>query len=73
MRQLFTDGINSVVHVVMGLLSAWNPILIIVFFAYQFFKHSNLNDAYAGILEYLIGYAVAFSSEIRTFFGSALP
>jgi hypothetical protein len=61
MRQLFTDGVNSIAHVGLGVVSVWNPVLLIIFFAYQFFKHPKLSDAYAGILEFLIGYAVASS------------
>ena len=72
MRQLFSDGSNSIAHVVIGALSVWNPVLIILFFAYEFFKHSRFEHAYAGIVEFLVGYAVAFSSDSRVVFPSLL-
>jgi hypothetical protein len=72
MRRLFSDGTNSVAHVVLGVLSVWNPVLLIVFFLYEFFKHPRFSDAYAGILEFLIGYAVALISERRAVFPSLL-
>lgn len=73
MRTLFSDGVNSIAHVGIGVLSVWNPILIVLFFLYEFLKHPRLSDAYAGILEFLIGYAVALSSEISAGFASLFP
>jgi hypothetical protein len=72
MRRLFSDGANSFAHVVLGVLSVWNPLLIILFFLYEFFKHPKMSDAYAGILEFLVGYAVALISESRAVFPSLL-
>ena len=72
MRRLFSDGFNSLAHVVLGVLSVWNPLLFAIFFAYEFIKHPRLADAQAGILEFMIGYAVALISESSAVFPSLL-
>ena len=72
MRSLFSDGFNSLAHVVFGVLGVWYPIVVILFFIYQVVKHTTITQAIPGILEFLVGYAVAFSSEIKTGFASVL-
>lgn len=72
MRSLFSDGFNSLAHVVFGVLSVWYPIVLILFFVYQVVKHTTITQAIPGILEFLVGYAVAFSSETKTGFASVL-
>jgi hypothetical protein len=73
MRSLFSDGFNSLAHVVFGVLGVWYPIVVILFFIYQVVKHTTITQAIPGILEFLIGYAVAFSSEMRAGFASPFP
>lgn len=72
MRSLFSDGLNSLAHVVFGVLGVWYPIVVILFFIYQVVKHTTITQAIPGILEFLIGYAVAFSSETKIGFVSVL-
>jgi len=73
MRSLFSDGLNSFAHVIFGVLGVWYPIVVILFFIYQVVKHTTITQAIPGILEFLIGYAVALSSETSAGFASALP
>jgi hypothetical protein len=35
MRSLFSDGFNSLAHVVFGVLGVWYPIVVILFFIYH--------------------------------------
>ena len=73
MRSLFSDGFNSLAHVVFGVLGVWYPVVVILFFIYQVVKHTTITQAIPGILEFLVGYAVAFSSEMRAGFASPFP
>lgn len=72
MRRLFSDGFNSLAHLVLGVLSIWSPLLFVIFFAYEFIKHPRLADAQAGIVEFMIGYAVALINESSAVFPSLL-
>jgi hypothetical protein len=72
MRSLFSDGANSFWHFVFGMLGSWYPSVVLLFFIYQVVKHSTISQSIPGILEFLVGYAVALSSEIKTPFASDL-
>jgi hypothetical protein len=60
MRPLFTDGINSVVHVVLGY--AFGPALILPFLAYQLLQGTP-NDVIVDNAEYLTGWLLRQSSK----------
>ena len=72
MRTLFSDGTNSLWHFVFGMLGSWYSSVVILFFIYQVVKHSTISQSIPGILEFLVGYAVALSSEIKMPFASDL-
>jgi hypothetical protein len=72
MRTLFSDGTNSLWHFVFGMLGSWYSSVVILFFIYQVVKHPNISQSIPGVLEFMIGYAVALSREIKIPFASDL-
>lgn len=56
MRYLFTDGFNSMWHFIFGLLSVYYTPILILFLIYQVVKHNPISSAFAGLLEFFIGY-----------------
>jgi hypothetical protein len=54
------------------MLGSWYPSVVILFFIYQIVKHSTISQTIPGVLEFIIGYAVALSREIKTPFASDL-
>jgi hypothetical protein len=60
MRPLFSDGVHSLCHVTLGMLTVWYSFVAVPFFVYQLVKHTPVSQSIPGVLEFLIGYAVVF-------------
>jgi hypothetical protein len=56
-RALFTDGLNSIWHVIFGLLAVKFPILVSLFIVYQSLDIYEVN-VFVDIFEFLIGHFV---------------
>ena len=54
MRELFTDGYNSLWHVIFGILTYYYSFIIVLYVLYQLMDHCDENK-YIDILEYLLG------------------
>ena len=59
-RPLFTDGFNSVGHVLFGVLSKWWLWFVPIFFIYQILDYDDVNLS-VDIAEYLIGLMAAMA------------
>ena len=59
MRWLFTDGVNSFIHFILGLISYIFPIITPVFLLYQFTAHPDKNTI-IDLSEFAIGYIVVY-------------
>jgi hypothetical protein len=62
MRSLFTDGWNSIWHVVFGILAIYIPFIIPVFVIYQVIDWYDENMM-IDLLEFFIGYVVSYSIQ----------
>jgi len=62
---MFTDGWNSVWHVVIGFLALKYPIFVSVFIVYQFLNIYEVN-VFVDILEFLAGHLVACGVFVLT-------
>jgi hypothetical protein len=56
MRYLFTDGFNSIWHVVFGCMAVYIPLLIPLFLIYQI-RQGKPND-FIDVCEFAIGYCL---------------
>jgi hypothetical protein len=62
-RGLFTDGFNSLVHFVLGMLAIQFPILIVLFLGYQIVESMILvvdPNFFIDILEFVIGVMLSY-------------
>jgi hypothetical protein len=59
-RPLFTDGFNSVGHVLIGVISKWWLWFVPIFIIYEILDHDDVNLS-VDIAEYLIGLMAAMA------------
>jgi hypothetical protein len=57
MRGLFTDGYNSLWHIIFGMMTLYFPYIFIFYILYQY-NDPNDSNLVIDILEYLIGLLV---------------
>lgn len=55
MRALFSDGWNSIWHVIFGIFGSKYTVIIIGFLVYQLVKHTPISESFAGITEFFVG------------------
>ena len=66
-RAPFTDGWNSIWHVIFGGLAVYFPIIALVFLFYQMVLQGKQNDL-IDIFEFLVGYFIIYSTEVTDIF-----
>ena len=59
-RPLFTDGFNSLGHIIFGAVSIWWLWFAVIFIIYEILDHDDVNLS-VDIAEYLVGLLVALS------------
>jgi hypothetical protein len=69
-RALFTDGVNSISHFIIGLFAVQFSILTPLFISYQLLDPSDVN-IFVDINEFVLGYIVGLIFKLSTASGIA--
>jgi hypothetical protein len=62
MRYIFTDGENSVLHVVFGIIAVWLWWITPLFLTYQFIDYNDKN-LFIDLAEFVAGYAIGLTCK----------
>lgn len=69
-RSLFSDGYNSVIHVLLGFLSAHEPMIIPFFLGYQMYQYHEYDNTITDIGEFTIGFIAGSVIPVEKLFKS---
>ncbi len=72
MRNLFTDGKNSVWHVLFGMIGYYYSYVVIIFFLYQMVTEKSIfhSNMFIDMSEFLVGYISVLCTN--TYFGFSI-